>query len=905
MKIFFYVLLILLSYINTFGQSPDWTVDESKYLHSMTFVMSANYNGTPLSNSNDKVAAFVGGEIRGSSKLYYVSRADRYLAYVTVRANTINETVTFKFYDSVNDQVVNASRTVLFEIDRHYGDSFQTFCISNPDLSSEANITAFSFSGSETTTTTIAEAKVSIASNVYISDNIDQLNAIFELSTGASLYDNGIPKKKISSGSNSIDFSTSQIVNVLSADETTLKAWTIEIIPTWYIGVDADADGFFGSTTSITQSASPGFGYSTTPPATPDCNDSDAAINPNTVWYIGLDTDGDTFFGSTTSVTQCTSPGDGYLTTLQTTDDCNDSDAAINPNTMWYLGLDADADGFFESITSVKQCTSPGDGYATTIAITITADAKSKVYGEVDPALTYQITSGSFIPGETLTGVLTRAAGENVGSYAIASSLSNANYEITFVPANVTITKAAITITADAKEKVYGEVDPALTYQITNGSLINGDTLTGVLARAAGEDVGSYAIASSLSNANYEITFVPANVTITKAAITITADAKSKIYGTTDPALTYQITSGSLEAGDTLTGILSRAVGEDVGDYAITSTLSNANYEITFVPANVTITKAAITITADAKSKFYGEVDPALTYQITSGSLEAGDTLTGVLSRAAGEDVGDYAITSTLSNANYEITFVPANVTITKAAITITADAKSKVYGEVDPALTYVVSGFINTDTEASLDTPVSISRVAGEDVGSYAVTPSGAGDVNYTVSFVAASFSITKASQSITFDSLTHTDDVFDLSATTTSGLEISYTSSDNSVATISGKTVTVLKAGSTTITASQNGNDNYHAATDVSQVLEIQVLGLGESILSNLKLYPNPTSNYLSIQGNDNPLTISIYNVLGKNVISVKNTNKIDVKGLSNGIYIIRIKEGVKEVIKKFIKE
>jgi hypothetical protein len=240
-----------------------------------------------------------------------------------------------------------------------------------------------------------------------------------------------------------------------------------------------------------------------------------------------------------------------------------------------------------------------------------------------------------------------------------------------------------------------------------------------------------------------------------------------------------------------------------------------------------------------------------------------------------------------------------------KSKLTITADAKSKVYGEVDPVLTYVVSGFINSDTEASLDTPVSISRAAGEDVGSYAVTPSGAEDINYTVSFVAASFSITKASQSITFDSLTHTDDVFDLSATTTSGLEISYTSSDNSVATISGKTVTVLKAGSTIITASQSGNNNYHAATDVSQVLEIQLLGLGESVLNNLKLYPNPTSNYLYIEGNDNPVTISIYSVLGKKVISAKNTNKIDVKGLSNGIYIIRIKEGLKEVIKKFIKK
>jgi len=339
MKKFFYVIIILLSYINTYGQSPDWTVDASKYIHTMTFVVCLNHNGIPLSNSNDKVAAFVGGEIRGSSNLFYVSSVDRYLAFLVVRSNTINETVTFKFYDSVNNQVVNVSRTVLFEIDRQYGDTFQAFCLSNPDLSSEANIRAFSFSGSETTTT-IAEAKVSIASNVFISDNIAQLNAIFELSAGASLYDNGIPKRKIISGSNSIDFSTSQIVHVLSADETTLKAWTIEIIPTWYKGVDADADGFFGSTTSVTQSASPGFGYSTIPPTTDDCDDNDPAINPNTVWYLGVDADADGFFESTTSVTQCASPGDGYSTTPQTSVNwLGITNTDWNNVTNWSLGL--------------------------------------------------------------------------------------------------------------------------------------------------------------------------------------------------------------------------------------------------------------------------------------------------------------------------------------------------------------------------------------------------------------------------------------------------------------------------------------------------------------------------------------------------------------------------------------
>ena len=68
------------------------------------------------------------------------------------------------------------------------------------------------------------------------------------------------------------------------------------------------------------------------------------------------------------------------------------------------------------------------------------------------------------------------------------------NYALTYVGADLTVTKRAVTITADAKSKTYGDADPALTYQITSGSLVGSDAFTGALTRAAGEDVGSYAI---------------------------------------------------------------------------------------------------------------------------------------------------------------------------------------------------------------------------------------------------------------------------------------------------------------------------------------------------------------------------------------------------------------------------
>jgi hypothetical protein len=390
-------------------------------------------------------------------------------------------------------------------------------------------------------------------------------------------------------------------------------------------------------------------------------------------------------------------------------------------------------------------------------ALTITAEAKTKIYGASDPALTFQVTSGSLFGADVLTGSLARAAGENVGTYAInQGTVANANYSITFNGANLTITTREITVTADAKSKVYGNADPTLTYQITSGSLVGSDALSGSLVRAAGENIGTYAInQGTLANPNYSFTFNGANLTITTREITVTAEAKSKVYGNADPVLTYRITLGSLVSGDAFSGSLSRAVGENVGTYAINqgSLALNSNYALSYVPANLIITTRAITVTADAKSKEYGDADPALTYQITAGSLASGDAFSGFLSRAAGENLGTYAITqSTLAlNSNYVLSYVLANLTITTRAITVTADAKTKVYGEDDPELTYQISSGTLVSGDAFTG---SIARTAGENVGPYSINKGSlALSSNYTLTFVPANLSITARAITVTAD--------------------------------------------------------------------------------------------------------------------------------------------------------
>ncbi len=77
-----------------------------------------------------------------------------------------------------------------------------------------------------------------------------------------------------------------------------------------------------------------------------------------------------------------------------------------------------------------------------------------------------------------------------------------------------------------------------------------------------------------------------------------------------------------------------------------------------------------------------------------------------------------------------------------------------------------------------------------------------------------------------------------------------------------------------------------------------------IDDQYFTNLSVFPNPVENSLFILGNDTPISVSIYNVLGKEVISIKNTNNINVQALPSGMYVIKISDGVGQTNRKFIK-
>lgn len=365
------------------------------------------------------------------------------------------------------------------------------------------------------------------------------------------------------------------------------------------------------------------------------------------------------------------------------------------------------------------------------LPIDISADDQNKTYDENDPPLTWDTETQSngrgLIAGDLFSGELARMPGEDVGSYAIIlNTLNNSNYAINYTGANLTINQRPITLSAKNASTIYGEVDPALEVTITNGTLGSmtvSDALsdvTGVLSRQTGSNVGSYDInlGSGSKAGNYSITFASDNnaFSVTQRPINISATALSKTYGDSDPTLTWsaeeQSSGRGLLAGDTISGELSRAEGENVSNYAISqNTLKNSNYAINYTGARLTINQRPMTLSATAASTTYGELDPALAVTITSGSLgsvtvsDALSDITGTLSRETGSNVGSYDIKLGAGSkaGNYNITFVSDNnaFSITKRPINISANALSKIYGDVDPILSWQAEAQSSGQTQA------------------------------------------------------------------------------------------------------------------------------------------------------------------------------------------------------------
>jgi hypothetical protein len=334
-------------------------------------------------------------------------------------------------------------------------------------------------------------------------------------------------------------------------------------------------------------------------------------------------------------------------------------------------------------------------------------------FGVSNPTATYNgvAVSGTWSYASALTSVASLSGStvtiEGAGSTVITATFvpaNTTNYFTTSVTSTLTVSMATPTFTWSGVSATYGDADvsivaPSATY---GGSTVAGtwsyassDPL--VVAVSGGDfdfgDAGTSVITATFTPTNTDdyVSGGTVSMTVTVAQAAQAALTVTSVSGTYGTALTLT-TSGGTTAGTVTWSVVAGGTASGcVINASVLATTSNgtcivaasmagdSNYEpVTSTDTTITLAARPITVTAAAKSKVYGESDPALTYAIRVGNLVNGDSLAGSLQRATGENVGTYVISQgTLDNAKYDITFEGADLEITTLAIEV--DRKSVV----------------------------------------------------------------------------------------------------------------------------------------------------------------------------------------------------------------------------------
>ena len=298
-------------------------------------------------------------------------------------------------------------------------------------------------------------------------------------------------------------------------------------------------------------------------------------------------------------------------------------------------------------------------------ALNIVLDDNSVTYGSELTDVLIKDYSG-LVEGDTLPILFYTTEYKDCGEYALTADYTlNDNYSITLTSATLTVIPRPLTVTIDDKNILYGQAERTLTYTIKYGSIVYGDQLDITLERDEGIDVGEYEIRGQCANANYAVEFINGSYVIEKNLLNINFDKilqnemflSGYVYGTS--AGTYHVSGYEVKYVFVQDGEeTERPIVGECELYGKFEETDNFEESFTYL-ATCSITPAPITIRALDASKKEKELDPeAFEYEIVSGQLFDGDTLSGALERESGESVGMYSITiGTLENANYLITF--------------------------------------------------------------------------------------------------------------------------------------------------------------------------------------------------------------------------------------------------------
>ena len=363
---------------------------------------------------------------------------------------------------------------------------------------------------------------------------------------------------------------------------------------------------------------------------------TDATLTAGTRTYNWTFTPSDSGFESvsgTISLTVSHDWNEGSCTQAPVCRGCGEVDGTAPGHTLTYT-----ASGY----TITETCSTAGYEHSATVKIELISGASTQYTGsEVKPMkLTY---SAGWVGPRDLT--ITYSDNVEIGLATATVTVGGVTAKKTFQ-----VTPLSMTVTANNKTVTYDGTAKSITVTAPNGATVRYGTKSGVydLTEAPSyKDAGEYTVWYQVTKENYQTVTGSVKLIIQPVALTVTVDNAEKIYGESDRAFTWKITSGALVRGESLTDItVTRDPGEDVGNYAITATDNgrNRNYAITFRSGTFTILHREITISwEDLELTYNGKEQAPIA---TAGNTVFGDKVELTVSGGRTDATGDQKATA-------------------------------------------------------------------------------------------------------------------------------------------------------------------------------------------------------------------------------------------------------------------
>jgi len=326
--------------------------------------------------------------------------------------------------------------------------------------------------------------------------------------------------------------------------------------------------------------------------------------------------------------------------------------------------------------------------------------------------------------------------------------------------------------------------------------------------------------------------------TVSAGGFTTTTDGSGQYTLSSLPAGAYTVTASAQGYTTANASVTLSAGSTTVQNFALVASPS-ASTSLAVASASGTY-GGTTNLTATLTSGGSGVSGKTISFTITGNPAGSATTNgSGVASLAnvslSGVGAGTYASgvgASFAGDGSYGSSSGANTLAIAKASQTISfGPLPSRTYGDSPFTVSATATSGLSVSFGASGNCSVGSATVTITGAGACTITASQTGDSNYLAATnVQQTFTIAKANQAITFGPLsnkTTSDPPFPVNATASSGLAVAFAASGQ--CTVSGNTVTITATGSCTITASQSGNSNYNAATNVQQSFNITSGGGG----------------------------------------------------------------------------